>query len=79
MYSESLNACGLLYSHTDELKVVKLVPFLLQESLLDINNEKLNVIEGRGGILLGPNIETPAKLKGIENLGINDHFTFLQA
>lgn len=46
---------------------------------MDINNEKLSVIEGRGGILLGSNIETPAKLKGIENLGINDHFTFLQA
>ena len=43
---------------------------------MDINNEKLNVIEG---ILLGLNTETPAKLKGIENLGINDHFTFLQA
>ena len=53
--------------------------FLLQESLLDINNEKLNVIEGGGGLLLGSNTETPAKLKGVENLGINDHFTFLQA
>ena len=79
MSSESLNACCLRYSHTDDLKVVKLSGFSAARVIVDINNEKLNVIEGGGGLLLGSNTETPAKLKGVENLGINDHFTFLQA